>query len=285
MGSGWRRIVISQSARLSLSDNCLIIQQEETSRIPIEQIESLIIESQQVSLSSALMVELVANDVSVIFCDQKHSPMFEAVPFQSTTYFPKNIELQIGWDEDRKIKIWTTVLQEKICHQAMLLDQLGMAKSEELFEIAKNMTEQNAAESEAQAARIYFRALFGSQFRRRTDNDINAMLNYGYSIILSSVNRSVVQHGYLTALGIGHYGCKNPYNLSCDIMEPFRPHVDRYVWEHKERKFDSGIRKELIALPLQEIAFKGKQVSLGTAIDMSTIEIISQLNQGGISCY
>lgn len=115
--NGWRKILISKYAKLSLSSNCLVIQQDDkTMEIPIEQMDCLIIESMQVTITTALMVTLVQHGISVITCDHKHNPMFETVPFQSTTYFPKNIEKQITWTTTQKIQVWKDVIQEKIVH-------------------------------------------------------------------------------------------------------------------------------------------------------------------------
>ena len=110
---------------------------------------------------------------------------------------------------------------------------------------------------EAHAARIYFQALFGQGFSRDDDTPVNAALNYGYSILLSAVNREIVARGYLTQCGICHRNEFNQFNLSCDFMEPFRPIVDRLVFDNIDGDFSQHDRYLLIDMLNQSIPYRG----------------------------
>ena len=273
-------MVVSNPAKLHISNSCMIVNQDNDEKvIPIEQINSLIIESQRVNLTSALMCKLVESGISVIFCDKRHNPLFETIPFHNNAYFSKNIDIQTRWSANNKENTWNDILREKITNQATTLKKLGFNEYEKLINIADSMTDYNYEAAEAQAARIYFQTLFGYDFCRRTENNINCMLNYGYSVILSTVNKSIIQHGYLTAIGIGHHSCTNPFNLTCDIMEPFRPYIDLYVYKHQKCDFDRTIRREIVALTIQNIIYRDTSTSLETAIDRYVMEIIEKLNR------
>jgi CRISPR-associated endonuclease Cas1 subtype II len=82
---------------------------------------------------------------------------------------------------------------------------------------------------EGHAAKVYFNALFGKDFSRKQLNDINAGLNYGYSIILSMFSREIVKNGCITQIGIKHSNYFNQYNLASDLMEPFRVIIDHVL--------------------------------------------------------
>ena len=90
---------------------------------------------------------------------------------------------------------------------------------------------------EGHAAKVYFNALFGKDFTRSRDCVTNAALNYGYSLILSCINREVTAHGYITQLGLFHSNMFNQFNLSCDLMEPFRIIIDRWVYKNTPTVF------------------------------------------------
>ena len=118
---------------------------------------------------------------------------------------------------------------------------------------------------EGHSAKVYFNALFGKSFSRKNDCPINAMLNYGYSIILSAFNREVVSNGYITQLGLFHDNMFNQYNLSCDLMEPFRPFVDSIVKECNPVKFDKEEKVLIYSLLNKELIIDDrKQTFLNT---------------------
>ena len=108
---------------------------------------------------------------------------------------------------------------------------------------------------------MYFSSLFGREFRRHAKDDINGKLNYGYTILCSAVSRILAMHGYHTGLGIHHCRRDNPVNLSCDLMEPFRPFVDRLVYESGEKQMTWEMRKKLISLTELECLIEEKRMT------------------------
>lgn len=156
--------------------------------------------------------------------------------------------------------------------------QADEKRAEKLIEILDSLDVQNASEAEARAARVYFRILFGAGFNRRTENNINSALNYGYAILMSLINRAVVIHGYNTAIGINHHSIRNPFNLSCDLIEPFRPIVDSYVYLNGERKLDFEYRCELIELMTHKIIYNKRNMDVQNAVEVFMEDVFKELS-------
>ena len=125
---------------------------------------------------------------------------------------------------------------------------------------------------------MYFRGLFGSNFHRRTENSINYALNYGYALLLSSINRSVVSYGYNTSLGLNHQSNRNHFNFSCDIIEPFRPFVDVIVYENMDSDFDKDFKKKLLSVYSDNIKYNNSIISIENALDLFTLSVIKRMN-------
>ena len=171
------------------------------------------------------------------------------------------------------------IVSNKVKNQQYILKKYHLVNASAVLALLKSLKPGDESNIEATAAKLYFSALFGSSFVRRTENDINAALNYGYSIIRSQTNRCVTMHGYHTAIGIHHHNETNPFNLTCDMMEPFRPFVDEYVYQHQKEEFNQNYRKSLISLSTMEILYNGKHTQLQTAIDLYVLDCIKYMNK------
>lgn len=278
MNKGWKKIVISGNADLHRSENCLlIIKGDESSKIPVNQLNSLIIESEQINITSSLMVFLTENDVNIIFCDNKHNPCFETVPFSRNTFSSDRLNEQISWNEKRKLEISCEILRLKIKNQADLLRKTGETKFVDLESLLHDINTENAEKIEAEAARVYFHSLFGSDFCRRTENSINSALNYGYAILLSAINRIISAHGYNTCLGLNHHNGRNQFNFSCDIIEPFRPFVDEIVYENMDSDFNRDYKKKLLSICSDEVRYNNSIVTIENALDLFTLAVINKM--------
>ncbi|MCX4286722.1 MAG: type II CRISPR-associated endonuclease Cas1, partial [Clostridia bacterium] len=166
----------------------------------------------------------------VIFCDEKHNPLFELTPTSLRYDTSGCLRKQIGWKEENKQAIWTEIVRHKIYQQMLVLQERGLnEQSGMLFNYIKELKSDDVTNREGHAAKVYFNAVFGNDFTRKAETDVNAALDYGYSILLSAFNRDVSACGYSANLGIKHKNEFNHFNLSCDLMEPFRPLVDREV--------------------------------------------------------
>ena len=194
----WRTVVISSSAKLDYHMGYMVVRKDEEIKIHISEISILIIESTAVSLTAALLSELTKKKIKVIFCDEKRNPSSELVSYYGAHDTSEKIRRQMAWTNDVKSIIWTEIVREKILKQAKHLDEWNLAEAEMLYNYINEIEIGDASNREGHAAKVYFNALFGKDFTRTEENSINAALNYGYGIILSTFNREIVSNGYIT---------------------------------------------------------------------------------------
>lgn len=257
----------------------MVVRGEETVKIHLGEVGTLLVESTAVSLTVSLLSELTRRKVKVIFCDEKRNPSSELVSLYGSHDTSNKVRRQIAWKQQTKEAVWTEIVTEKIRKQKELLEFLR--KEEEANLLSSYLQEiqwNDATNREGHAAKVYFNALFGMAFTRTADNLINAALNYGYSIILSSFNREVTAGGYMTQFGLFHDNMFNPFNLSSDLMEPFRILVDRTVWNMTLQEFEHKEKMVLVDLLNQEIEIDGKIQYVGNAIKIYCKSIFDALN-------
>lgn len=264
----FRTVVIKNRCKLDLSANYLVCRAEEEKRIFIKEISCLIIESTAVALTACLLSELIKNNVKVIFCDEKHSPESELVPYRNNYISSKRILCQINWDKVFLAKLWKEIIKEKINNQAKVLAKYNKQQQcDMLREYASNVEDGDVTNREGHSAKVYFNALFGKEFERREEHVINSALNYGYSILLSCFNREITSRGYLTQLGIWHKNDFNAFNLSCDLMEPFRTIIDDMVAGFTDEEF-KNYKLSILEIFNKNLQIKGKKYAYEDAISI-----------------
>lgn len=276
----FRTVVISSTSRLNYKNKYLVVKHElDEKYIHISEIDTLIIDSISVSLTSYLLKELLDNKVNIIFCDDKHNPNSELIPFYSEYNTSKKIKYQINWSGDIKEKIWKKIVQNKIKNQASIIRKIDKEKYTTLLEYAKNVKDGDITNREGHAAKVYFNTLFGNNFSRNLDSDINRALNYGYAILLSTINKEIINNGYITQLGIFHKSEFNQYNLTCDFMEPFRPIIDNFVYFNRKREFDSKYKMDLVNIFNTKFKYKNKLYTLKDIIRLYVYSVLESLTK------
>jgi CRISPR-associated endonuclease Cas1 subtype II len=213
----------------------LVCRGEEIKKVFIEEISTLIVESTAVAMTSALLNELVKNKVNVIFCDEKHNPQSQLVPLYGRHDCSGILKKQLRWNDKTKFDVWTAIVKFKIEKQMQFLQELNCAQAELLQGYLNDIKDGDLSNREGHSAKVYFNALFGLGFKRGDSTFVNAALNYGYAVLLSAFNREIVSMGYNTQMGINHKNEFNKFNLSCDLVEPFRIIVDRFVFNQTEQ--------------------------------------------------
>lgn len=149
-----------------------------------------------------------------------------------------------------------------------------------------SITSHDSTNREGMSAKIYFKQIFGKEFVREEDNEINWKLNYAYSILLSMFNRSIISKGYLLEIGIFHKGQQNNFNLSCDLIEPFRPIVDYFVIaEFIDRKFDRDCRMDMINIFNNKIKINNKRHYFTNAVEIYLQSVFDKLNEEASCIY
>ena len=274
----WRTVVVSSSAKLDLQLGYLVVRKQDVVKIHLSEIYMVIIESTAVSLTAALLCELMKRKIKIIFCDEKRNPCFETIPYYGSHDSSSKIKKQISWREEIKQEVWTEIVKEKIFNQEMLLKRVGLKEYNLLKQYRENVISGDVTNREGHAAKVYFNALFGKKFTRDTENSINAALNYGYSIILSAFNREIVANGYLTQLALFHDNIFNPFNLASDMMEPFRPLVDDVVYHLNPQKFEHDEKIKLVSLIQDKVSIDGRSETVGNAIKIYTKSVFDALN-------
>lgn len=278
---GFRTVIVSSHSKLEYALNYLVYKTvDEVKRIHIHEIHTLIIESTTVSITSALLAELIKQKVKVIFCDEKRNPSSELIPYYGDSISYQRINEQIKWKENIKNLVWQKIVQEKIKQQAYVLSKKRPDEAIILSNYAKEVELDDATNREGHAAKFYFNRLYGENFSRNSSDKINTFLNYGYTLLLSQFNRYIVAKGYLTQLGIHHKNPFNPFNLSCDLMEPFRPFIDLKVTDLSEDNF----KNKLISFLNHPVYIHGKKQTLIHAIQIYCSSIFLALNTGKIEC-
>lgn len=244
---GWRSVIISQHAKLSYTSHLMVVQTKDgISQVPIEDIELLLVSTTQAVITTALLGELAKQNAKVIFVDKTMQPCCETV-----SYYPNNrsnevLEQQFEWKQNRKELLWTKIVHQKILNQIRVLN-IYDHDTEKLEEELGNLEVNDVSNREAVVAKRYFPLLFENErFSRRTGTAVNAALNYGYSILLSMVNKEIVSRGYLTNLGIHHRSSENQFNLGSDLMEPFRPVIDYWVANQNFTELTPDVKYGLI---------------------------------------
>lgn len=279
----WRTVVISSSAKLDYQMGYLVVRKENTSKIHISEIGMLVVESTAVSITAALLCELVKKKVKIIFCDEKRNPCSELLPYYGSHDTSAKIKQQINWNADMKTAIWTEIVHEKIYQQAEHLKKRGKSEASLLESYLSEIEFGDCTNREGHAAKVYFNALFGKDFTRTADNSLNAALNYGYGIILSCFTREIAANGYLTQLGLFHDNMFNQFNLASDLMEPFRPIVDQAVFEMNPGKFEQEEKIAMLRILEQEVVIGGRKEMVGNAIKLFCKSVFDALNDMDIA--
>ncbi|MGN1417704.1 MAG: type II CRISPR-associated endonuclease Cas1 [Acutalibacteraceae bacterium] len=280
----WRTVVVTKPSKLDLRLGYMVVRDSEnTVRVHISEISVLIIENIGTSITAALLCQLSQQKVKVIFCDEKMNPYGELIPYYGGYDSSLSIRNQFEWKEDYRQAVWTVIVTEKIKNQALCLEYFNLSQAEQLYQYIDEMEFNDATNREGHAAKVYFNALFGKSFSRSQDCPVNAALNYGYSLILSCVNREIACAGYLTQIGLFHSNRFNHFNLSCDLMEPFRPIVDGFVKKLSPEDFSTQEKRKLQMLLNVELVIEDRHQTLLNTVKIYTKSALEAIESGDIS--
>ena len=228
----FRNVIIASKAHLRLQDNHLVAQDgEHTARFYIKDLHCVILESPQITITQALLNALAQSKVLLLTCDRTHVVSGVFTPFLGHFANAQVAREHIAVSVESKARLWQEIVQNKIHNQAFVLQTCGFVReAENLAGLCERVALDDSSNVEANAAALYFKTLFGEGFSRKVKHKIhNALLDYGYAIVRGCVIRSVCMSGLLTWAGIKHSNQFNQFNLCDDIIEVFRPFVDRCV--------------------------------------------------------
>ena len=285
---GYRQVIIKKSEKLHFKDKQLIIDKDnQSTKIPLEDINYILIEDSSTIITTRLLAELGKNAISLIVCDERFDPTSIMYPYN---YHFKQLDVfthQLEIDDSIKNEFWNQIVKRKIENSIRVLEMT----SKEEFPISKlneyinEVIEGDSRNREGLAAKIYFRSIFGSDFIRFYDDNINAALNYGYTILASAIIRNLAVYGLNTYLGIHHNSKINNFNLAYDFLEPYRSVIDKFVYDNKDDivlPLSFEFRKKLINLLNKEVLHQNKKYTIEYSISLLIKSYIKSFSTGEI---
>lgn len=249
----------------------------ETKELPIEDIGILIIDHHQITISQALLIKCLANNIAFITCDKTHHPTGMFLNLDGNSLQSSKFQSQIEASVPLKKQIWQQTIMSKIQNQASILKKEGIPVNN-MLNWASSVKSGDSDNREGTAASYYWKNIFPEflDFRReRFGPPPNNLLNYGYALIRAIAARSLVASGLLPTLGIFHKNQYNSYCLADDIMEPYRPFVDQVVLEiinlnGKFLELTPSMKKKLLMIPTMDVMIKGEKSPLMIAMQKTT---------------
>ena len=239
------------------------------------------LESAQITLTSALLARLAESGDTVFVCDGKHLPKAVFQPVSSHSRQLRQLRLQLSQTLPAKKRLWRQVVEAKVANQTKcleLIEAVGEKSLRALIPLIKPGDPQNI---EGRAAALYFKSLFGTGFARDDENDINTALNYGYALFRGLIARTLAVYGFEPCLGLHHASELNNYNLADDLMEPFRPLVDLYAVLNRDtlnRGVTTAVKANLLDLTNAEMLSGGERHSAAYAAERLVQSLAACLN-------
>lgn len=277
---GWRVVYIEESQRLSLYlDNLKVhLNEDQEILIPLKDINSLICDNYKMTMTVQLLNQCAENNINVVICGIDHQPKMMMIPHSAHHTMSLVLRKQINWDDAKKQLLHQQIIQCKILNQVRVL-KLKLIDDSRLVRIESFISEVEPGDPgnrEGLAAKMYFNLMFGSDFIRFENDPVNAGLNYGYAILRSQISKIIYSKGLNASIGIFHKGPSNMFNLSDDIIEPFRPIIDSYVYDHLRlaNEFNATHRKDLIRLTTEKISINNQSHTIFNAMNIMIESII-----------
>lgn len=268
-----RVLCFENPARLSLKLAQMVVDREGDMRtVPIEDVGVVILDHKQITITHALIDALLANNVAIVTSNDKHMPVGLMLPLDGNTLQSERFRAQIDASEPLKKQMWQQTIVAKILGQAHILGEQGIEHTN-MLAWAKTVRSGDADNLEARAAAYYWRNMFEKDTFIRDPQGLppNNLLNYGYSIVRAMMARALVGAGLLPTFGIHHHSRYDAYCLADDIMEPYRPFVDRVVldmWEQGDITSDilQGQKRQLLNITTMDVSINGHRSPMMLAI-------------------
>lgn len=281
----WRVVVIQKRCKLDYKLGSIVIRDgEDEKRIHLDDVSVIMCATTAISLTAYLLAEIVERKIKIIFCDNQHNPTAELVPMYGHYISSGKIRQQIKWDDEIKGLVWQAITRRKIQNQADILRKIGQDERAKMLDgFAVEVMPGDTTNREGHAAKVYFNSLFGMDFYRNSADVRNAVLNYGYSILLSCFNREIAASGYLTQLGLWHDNASNPFNLGSDLMETFRPIIDYFTYGCGYTEFAKDEKLDVVNLLNMRVKVNGAEQYLNNAIGIYVRSVFTAIEEKDIS--
>ncbi len=267
---------------------------EAAASIPVEDIGIVVLDHKQITITQALMEALLENNTALITCDSTHHPTGLLLPLCGNTIQNERFRSQLDATEPLKKQLWMQTISQKIKNQAAHFEERKLDNSY-LIPLHRNVKSGDTDNCEATAAAFYWGNVFNNlispdgelavpAFKRfREGLPPNNYLNYGYALLRATMARSIVGAGLLPTLGIFHHNRYNAYCLADDLMEPYRPYVDKVVCSIlEEHGMNEDIPKEiktlLLRIPVMDVLIDGEKSPLMNATQRTAVSLVKCFN-------
>lgn len=241
--------------------------------VPIEDIGVVVLDNKQITVTQGLMEALLENNCAVITCDSSHLPVGLFLPLCGNSIQNEKFRSQIDASLPLQKQLWQQTVSAKIANQSAVLDYATNDVHQNMKIWSEEVRSGDVTNLEGRAAAYYWKNLFAAHVdnfvRGREEAEPNNLLNYGYAILRAVIARALVCTGLLPTLGIHHHNRYNAYCLADDIMEPYRPYVDRVVYEivcsSKDWSLSIENKTKLLSIPVIEVNINGNRSPLMVA--------------------
>ncbi len=266
-----QKLYIKNKSYLSYKNNLISVKIDNfETTVCFDDIDTIVIENQQSTITSALLSQLTKSNINVIFCDEKFMPSSILLGINKNSRTTKIQKSQIIISKPKLNQIWKDIVISKVKNQSKILKKLN--KNYDYIDSLIPRIKSNDKENiEATVAAYYFKELFGKDFSRNNpDNINNAVLNFGYSIFRSSICRYLIAYGLNPAFGIHHSSELNSFNLADDLIEPFRPIVDNYVarFIKEDMELKSSIKIALLKLLDETVTYDNRNMTVSNCMKL-----------------
>lgn len=286
-----RTLFIGNPAYISSANKLLVIkqpdpvlfkQEDDIKTIPIEDIGVLVLEHKQITITNYALEQLVANNTAVITCDSRSMPNGLLLPLYGNTIQSERFSDQINASLPLKKQLWQQTITAKINNQASVLRYATNEEHKNMTIWAGKVRSGDPENLEGRASAYYWKNLFSeidSFVRGQFEDAPNNLLNYGYAVLRAIISRALVSTGLLPTLGIHHHNRYNAFCLSDDIMEPYRPYVDKMVFDichssdNWKPELSKDIKKRLLQIPVEDVIINGKRSPLLVAATTTTASL------------
>lgn len=248
--------------------------------IPIEDIGLVLLDNKQITITQALLEALHVNNCAVVTCDSKHMPCGLFLPLDGNTVQNERFRVQLEASVPLRKQLWQQTVAQKIRNQAAVLKYSTREVHNNMMIWAGNVKSGDTENMEARAAAYYWKNIFAEYpgfVRERDEDGPNVLLNYGYGILRAIIARALVSSGMLPTLGIHHHNRYNAYCLADDIMEPYRPYVDKIVVDmlsaNPNGDFTQEAKVQLMGIPTTEVTIAGRRSPLIVAASTTTASL------------
>lgn len=262
-------------------DGDLPSEEEMVRTLPIEDLGVIILDNKQITITQGLMEALLKNNCAVITCDSKRMPVGLMLPLAGNTIQNERFRSQLDSSLPLRKQLWQQTIEAKIRNQAAVLKYVTGEEHKNMLKWSESVKSGDTENMEARAAVYYWKTIVPDDphfVRDRDEEGANALLNYGYAILRAVVARALVGAGLLPTLGIHHHNRYNAYCLADDIMEPYRPYVDKLVAEMLEDGADDKLtatnKVKLLNIPVIEVLINGKRSPLMIAVSQTVSSLV-----------